>query len=70
MIGFNKIKKSSTPIENVYFVFCLIDDIYYHKYDKDQELETIYNHCSRIDRGKPEIIIYCFVLIVLLQIIK
>ena len=70
MIGFNKIKKSSTPIENVYFVFCLIDDIYYYKYDKDQELEIIYNHCLRIDRGKAEIFNYCFFPIVLLQIIK
>ena len=67
MIGYNKIIKASKLNEDVYFVFCFIDGLYYYKYDKDQELEIKYNHCSRIDRGKPEINNYCFIPIVLLQ---
>ena len=67
MRGYNKIIKAPTLIEDVYFVFCFIDYLYYYKYDKDQELEVKYNHCSRIERGKPEIKTYCFIPIVLLQ---
>ena len=67
MIGYNKIIKTSTLIEDVYFVFCFSDGLYYYKYDKDQELGIKYNQCLRIDKGKPDIYSYFFIPIVLLK---
>ena len=66
MIGYVMIKKASTLNEDVLFVFCFFDGLYYNKYDKEQELEINYNHCLRIDKGVREINIYCFIPIDLL----
>ena len=66
MIGYNKVIKASKINEDVYFVFCFFDGLYYYKYDKEQKLEIKYNHCSRIDRWIRETNNYCFIPIDLL----
>ena len=39
MIGYKKIKKASKLNEDVYFVLCFTDGLYYYKYDEEQKLE-------------------------------
>ena len=61
MIGYNKIELSNQLKDDVYFLFSFTDGLYYWKYDKTYKLEIKKNHCSRIDRGRPEINNYAFI---------
>ena len=67
MIGYNKVVKASSFIEDVYFFFNFTDGLYYWLYNTDDKLEIKLNHCSRWDRGKKEINNYCFIPIELLK---
>ena len=66
MVGYNKILKASTLLDDVYFCFCFTDGLYYYKYNKDINLEI--RRSGRYDRIKSgELNDYCFIPITLLQ---
>ena len=65
MVGYNKILKASTILEDVYFCFYFTNGLYYYKYNKEDSFEI--KKAGRQDRGKLEYSDYCFIPVNLLQ---
>jgi hypothetical protein len=59
MVGYNKIIRASTILEDVYFFFWFTDGIFYWKYNKDINLEV--KKGGRYDRGLNEINDYAYI---------
>ena len=66
MIGYNKIKKASSILEDVYFFFWFTDGIFYYKYNKDDKFEI--KQSGRYDRVRSgELNDYAFIPIQILK---
>ena len=59
MVGYNKIIRASTILEDVYFFFWFTDGLFYWKFNRDIDLEV--KRAGRQDRGKFEYNNYAFI---------
>ena len=66
MVGYNKICKASTILDDVYFCFCFTNGLYYYKYNKEDKFEI--RKGGRYDRiTSGEIQDYYYIPVNLLQ---